>query len=41
MTIKNSTVVIMGASSGIGHGAAVAFAKEGANIVLASRMKAL
>lgn len=37
MTIKNSTVVIMGASSGIGHGAAVAFAKEGANIVLASR----
>lgn len=27
----------MGASSGIGHGAAVAFAKEGANVVLASR----
>ncbi|MEA9357324.1 SDR family oxidoreductase [Bacteriovorax sp. PP10] len=37
MTIKNSTVVIMGASSGIGHGTALAFAKEGANVVLASR----
>lgn len=37
MTIKNSTVVIMGASSGIGHGTAIAFAKEGANLVLASR----
>jgi short-subunit dehydrogenase len=37
VTIKNSTVVIMGASSGIGHGVAIAFAKEGANLVLASR----
>lgn len=37
MELRYSTVVIMGASSGIGHGTAVAFAKEGANIVLASR----
>lgn len=37
MSLKNSTVVIMGASSGIGHGTALAFAKEGANLVLASR----
>jgi len=37
VTLKNSTVVIMGASSGIGHGTAVAFAQEGANVVLASR----
>ncbi|MBC7712326.1 MAG: SDR family oxidoreductase [Rhizobacter sp.] len=37
--LRYKTVVITGASSGIGHGAAVAFAKEGANLVLAARNK--
>ena len=35
--LKNSTVVITGATSGIGRGSALLFAKEGANVVLASR----
>lgn len=39
--IKSSTIVITGASSGIGKAAALMFAKEGANIVLASRSDTL
>lgn len=36
-TLRNQTVVITGASSGIGKAAAIAFAVEGANLVLAAR----
>ena len=37
MNIKNKTVIITGASSGIGFSAAKLFAREGANLVLAAR----
>ncbi len=37
MNLNNKTVIITGASSGIGFSAARLFAKEGANVVLAAR----
>ncbi|MDB5083005.1 MAG: hypothetical protein JWP00_4929 [Chloroflexi bacterium] len=40
LDLKNKTVVITGASSGIGRSAALSFAKEGANLVLAARREA-
>jgi short-subunit dehydrogenase len=40
-SLRSSTVVITGASSGIGKAAALLFAKEGANLVLASRSETL
>jgi NADP-dependent 3-hydroxy acid dehydrogenase YdfG len=35
--LKNKTVIITGASSGIGEATSYAFAKQGANVVLAAR----
>ena len=40
MSLKNKTVVITGASSGIGRAAALAFAWRGANLVIAARRAA-
>lgn len=37
VSLRNQTVVITGASSGIGKAAAIAFAREGVNLVLAAR----
>lgn len=41
MKLADKTVLITGASSGIGEAAAVLFAREGANVVLGARRKAL
>ncbi len=41
MQLSNKTVIITGASSGIGAAAALLFAREGANVVLGARRKAL
>ena len=41
MDLKNKTVIITGASSGIGRACAEAFAKRGANLVLAARQYVL
>jgi len=41
MQLKNKTIIITGASSGIGETAAVLFAAEGANLVLGARREAL
>ena len=40
-SLQNKVVVITGASSGFGRGAALKFAREGANVVLAARRKKL
>ena len=37
MSLKNKTVLVTGASSGIGRATAIAFAKKGANVVTAAR----
>ncbi|XP_053608502.1 3-oxoacyl-[acyl-carrier-protein] reductase FabG-like [Plodia interpunctella] len=37
MSFKNKVVIVTGASSGIGAATAIAFAKEGANVVLVGR----
>ncbi|QJR81668.1 SDR family NAD(P)-dependent oxidoreductase [Alteromonas pelagimontana] len=39
--VKNKTIVIVGASSGIGRGAAIELAKLGANVVVAARRSEL
>jgi len=36
-TFENKTVLITGGTSGIGKAAALAFAKEGANVVVSGR----
>ena len=38
--LKDRTVIVTGASGGIGRGLVLAFAQEGANVVLASRDEA-
>lgn len=40
-TLRNKTVVLTGASSGFGRGAALEYARRGANLVLAARRKDL
>ena len=40
-SLRDQVVVITGASSGFGKGAALRFAEEGANLVLAARRKSL
>lgn len=40
MELKNKTIIVTGASSGIGAAAALLFASEGANVVLGARRKA-
>lgn len=40
-SLRNKTVVLTGASSGFGRGAAIEFAKRGAHLVLAARRKNL
>ena len=37
MELKDKTIIITGASSGIGAAAALLFAQEGANVVLGAR----
>ncbi|MBI3385290.1 SDR family NAD(P)-dependent oxidoreductase [Candidatus Gottesmanbacteria bacterium] len=37
MKFKNKTVIVTGASTGIGRSTALAFAKEGAFVILAAR----
>lgn len=41
MELKNKTIIITGASSGIGAAAALLFASEGANVVLGARRESL
>lgn len=41
MQLKNKTIIVTGASSGIGAAATLMFAAEGANVVLGARRKAL
>lgn len=41
MQLKDKTIIITGASSGIGKAAAMLFASEGANVVLGARRSAL
>ena len=40
MELKNKSIIITGASSGIGAAAALLFAAEGANVVLGARRAA-
>lgn len=39
MELKNKTIIVTGASSGIGSAAALLFASEGANVILGARRK--
>ncbi|KAB7613271.1 SDR family oxidoreductase [Amylibacter sp. SFDW26] len=40
MELKNKTIIITGASSGIGEAAALLFAQEGANLIIGARREA-